>query len=154
MFSTTMLLLFGCSFFVLKIADKGVKELEVKHTHYTEAFKNQALVTFKIEEIIEKIYRLKKEDRTMNEQKHLQGLISNIRMDIEDKIEDDGTALGEFSLYEQLLVQVSAIQNTIDLFEQDEESYNYSQQLLEKCREKYRDQSLGIIRDEEKEGNE
>lgn len=144
-FSAMLLLIFGCSLFVLRIADKGVKVLEKKHTTYTKAFENQALVTFRIEEIIDKIYSLKNINRTINEQKHLQGLISNIRMDLEDMIKDEETILEEFTLYSQLLDQVKAIQSTIDLFEQDEESYRYSQKLLERCREKYREISLDEV---------
>ncbi len=152
MFSVTLILIFGCSFFVLQIAHEGVKVLEKKHATYTKIFQNQALVTFKVEEIIEKIYNLKKYDRTINEQKNLQGLISNIRMDIEKLINDETTELDEFALYAQLLEQVSVIQSTIDLFEEDEEAHKYSQELLERCREKYREDMLGEV--SEKDENE
>lgn len=145
MFSVTLILIFGCSFFVLRIAHEGVKVLEKKHATYTKIFQNQALVTFKVEEIIEKIYNLKKFDRTINEQKNLQGLISNIRMDIEKLIMDETTELDEFALYAQLLEQVSVIQSTIDLFEEDEEDHKYNQELLERCREKYREDMLGEV---------
>ncbi|MCH2225687.1 MAG: hypothetical protein MK066_13025 [Crocinitomicaceae bacterium] len=144
-FTLMLTLIFGCSLFVLRIADKGVKVLEQKHTTYTRAFRNQALITFRIEEIIDKIYSLKNVNRSINEQKHLQGLISNIRMDLESMINKEETDLEEFTLYSQLLDQVKAIQSTIDLFEQDEESYRYSQKLLERCREKYREISLGEV---------
>lgn len=151
MFSATMILLFGCSFFVLRIAHKGVKVLEDKHEIYTKAFANQALITFRIEEIIDKIYSLKNVDRTINQQKHFQGIISNIRLDLEDLIAEEETSLGEFELYEQLLEQVSVIQTCIDLFEEDEESYQFSQQQLERCREKYRKDKLyeGNIKEKE-----
>jgi hypothetical protein len=142
MFSLTLLLMFCCSFFVLRIAHEGVEVLEEKHNSYTDAFKNQAFVTFRIEEIIDKIYSLKKGNRTINEQKNFQGLISGVRMDIEKLIKDETTKLNEFALYEQLLVQVSVIQTTIDRFKEDEESRRYSQQLLERCREKYREERL------------
>jgi len=153
MFLATMLLLFGASFFVLQIAHKGVKVLEEKHTVYTKAFENQALITFRIEEIIDKIYSLKNVDRTINQQKHLQGIISNIRLDLEDLIADEETSLKEFELYQSLLQQVSVIQTSIDLFEEDEESYRFSQDQLERCREKYREKSLyeGKIKDKELE---
>lgn len=142
MFMGTLLLMFCCSYFVLRVAHKGVGVLETKHTTYTKAFENQALVTFRIEEIIDKIYSLKKEERTINEQKNLQGLISGIRLDIEKVIEDERSELEEFSLYEQLLVQISVIQTTIDLFEADQESRKYSQQLLERCRQNYRENMI------------
>lgn len=152
MFSATLLLMFICSFFVLRIASEGVKVLEVKHKTYTKAFENQAFITFKMEEIIDKIYSLKTTDRSMAEQKSLQGLISNIRMDIEKLIADESTELKEFELYSELLTQVSVIQNTIDLFEEDEEDHRYSQDLLERCREKYRVDKLGEV--SEKDENE
>ena len=152
MFSLTLLLMFGCSFFVLRIAGEGVMVLEQKHKIYTKAFENQALVTFRIEEIIDKIYSLKTVERSINEQKNLQGLISNIRMDIEKLIIDETTELKEFELYSELLAQVSVIQNTIDLFEEDEESHRYNQKLLERCREKYRVDKLGEV--SEKDENE
>jgi uncharacterized protein YutD len=149
MFLTTLLLMFGCSFFVLKIAGEGVKVLETKHKTYTKAFENQAFVTFKMEEIIDKIYSLKTTDRSINEQKNLQGLISNIRLDIEKLIREETTELKEFELYTELLAQVSVIQNTIDLFEEDELSHRYNQKLLERCREKYRVDKLGEVTDKE-----
>ena len=80
--------------------------------------------------------------RSINEQKNLQGIISGIRLDIEKIVEDEQTELKEFALYEQLLVQVSVIQTTIDLFKEDEESHRHSQERLEKCREKYREDRL------------
>lgn len=70
-------------------------------------------------------------------------------MDIEKLIEDETTELKEFELYSELLAQVSVIQNTIDLFEEDEESHRYSQKLLERCREKYRVDKLGEVTDKE-----
>lgn len=151
MFLATLLLMFGCGFFVLQLAHKGVDVLEKEHSTYTRAFQNQALVTFKIEEAIDKIKSLKTVNRTISQQKHLQGIISNIRLDIEAIIKKDQTPLKEFALYSQLLDQISAIQSTIDLFERDEESYRYSQQLLERCREKYREISLGIVGDNDGE---
>lgn len=150
-FTTMLFLLFGCGFFVLQIAHKGVEVLEQKHSKYTKAFENQALITFRIEEIIDKIYSLKTVNRSINEQKHLQGLISSVRMDLENIIEKETTTLDEFTLYTQLLEQVKVIQATIDLFEQDEESYRYSQQLLERCREKYREISLDAASEKEEE---
>ncbi len=151
MFAATLLLIFGCSFFVLQIAHRGVMVLEENHATYTKAFQNQALVTFRIEEIIDKIYSLKTVDRTINQQKQLQGLISSIRLDIEDMVKDEETSLDELALFEQLLEQVSVIQTSIDLFEEDEESRMYSQQLLERCREKYREKSLkGNKKEEDK----
>lgn len=153
MFSATMLLLFGASFFVLQIAHRGVKVLEEKHAVYTKAFEHQAFITFRIEEIIDKIHNLKNEDRTINEQKHFQGIISNITLDLEDLIADEQTSMKEFELYEHLLEQVSIIQTSIDLFEKDEESYRYSQDLLERCRKKYREDKLyeGNIKEKELE---
>lgn len=151
-FSATLVLMFVCSFFVLRIAHEGVKVLEKKHSTYTKVFENQALITFRIEEIIDKIFSLKKVDRTINQQKHLQGIISGIRMDLDVLIKKEGTAAGEFELYSQLLEQVSVIQTTIDLFEEDEESRRHSQQLLERCREKYREDRLseGNKKDDDK----
>lgn len=151
MFTATFVLMFLCSFFVLRIAHEGVKVVEKKHSSYTKIFQNQALITFRIEEIVDKIYSLKQVDRTINQQKHLQGIISGIRMDLDVLIKKQGTSIGEFELYSQLLEQVSVIQTTIDLFEEDEESRRYSQQLLERCREKYREDRLSEGNEKEEE---
>ena len=150
-FVSTLAAIFICSFFVLHIALKGVKVLEDKHATYNKAFENQALVTFRIEEIIDKIYNLKQGTRNINEQKNFQGLISNIRLDLEKVINDEQTTLKEFALFEKLLLQVTVIQTSIDLFKEDEESRRYSQELLERCRENYREKSLkeGKIKDED-----
>ena len=151
MFTATFALMFLCSFFVLRIAHEGVKVVEKKHSSYTKIFQNQALITFRIEEIVDKIYSLKQVDRTINQQKHLQGIISGIRMDLDVLIKKQGTSIGEFELYSQLLEQVSVIQTTIDLFEEDEESRRYSQQLLERCRNKYREDRLSEGNEKEEE---
>lgn len=151
MFTATFALMFLCSYFVLRIAHEGVKVVEKKHSSYTKIFQNQALITFRIEEIVDKIYSLKQVDRTINQQKHLQGIISGIRMDLDVLIKKQGTSIGEFELYSQLLEQVSVIQTTIDLFEEDEESRRYSQQLLERCRNKYREDRLSEGNEKEEE---
>lgn len=151
MFSGTMLLIFICSFFVLRIAKEGVKVLEAKHATYTKTFENQALITFRIEEIIDMIYSLKQETRTINEQKNLQGIISGIRLDIEKLINDESTSMKEYELYTHLLEEVSVIQTSIDLFKEDEESRLFSQRLLERCREKYREDRLKEGKAEKKE---
>ncbi len=140
-FSSTLLLIFCSSFFTIYAGKKGVEVLEKKHTEYNKIFEKHAAITFEIDEITKLVYKLKNKKRTLGEHKQFQGLISSMRMNIEKEIEKtEMMTVNQFQLYKELLGQIKAIQSIIDDYENEAEEYLYNRDLLEKCREKYREQ--------------
>lgn len=138
-FLLALLVVFGSSFFTIYTGKKGIEVLEKKHAEYNEVFEKQASITFQIDEITKLVYKLKNKKRTLGEHKQFQGLISNMRTDIEREIENkEKLTTDQFQLYVELLGQIKAIQSIIDDYENESEEYLYNKELLEKCREKYR----------------
>ncbi len=139
-FLITLTVLFCSSLFAIHTGKKGIDVLEKKHAEYNKIFEKQASITFKLDEITKYLYRLKNKKRTLGEHKQFQGLISNMRTDIENEIANTESAVEEykFQLYTELLGQVKAIQTIVDDYENESEEYIYNKELLEKCREKYR----------------
>jgi len=85
------------------------------------------------------LYRLKNKKRTLGEHKQFQGLISNMRTNVEREIKNTASSIeNQFQLYIELLRQIKEIQAVVDNYENESEEYLYNKELLEKCREKYR----------------
>ncbi len=139
-FVLALLLLFGCGYFTITTAQRGISILEERHTEYNAIFEKQANYNFKINEIIGDIHKLKSKDRTLNEHKQFQGIITDLRTDISDDILKDSlanTKKNHYIIYKEMLNQVAAIQLVLDSYEKQSETYSYDKELLEKCREKY-----------------
>ncbi|WP_459211969.1 hypothetical protein [Aquimarina rhabdastrellae] len=139
-FVVCLFVVFWSSFVSLYTGKKGIEVLEKKHAEYNEVFEKQAAITFDMDNIIKMLYQLKNKKRTLNEHKQFQGLISNLRRDIETKIiiTEELIDAEQFQLYKELLAQIKEIQTTVDNYENEAEEYLYNKELLEKCREKYR----------------
>lgn len=145
-FSLTLFVLFWSGFFAIYTGKKGIDVLEKKHAEYNRVFEKQAAITFDIDEIIKLIYKLKNKKRTLGEHKQFQSLISNLRIEIEKEIEEiESIKSNQFELYTELLSQVKVIQSIIDDYENESEEYLYNKELLEKCREKYREIGLKTL---------
>ncbi|MCG8699687.1 MAG: type VI secretion system transmembrane protein TssO [Bacteroidales bacterium] len=144
-FFLTLLILFWCSFFVIRAGVQGITVLEEKHNEYNEVFEKQAYISFEIDEITKLLYQLKNKQRTIYEHKQFQGLISDRRDNIHKEIEQiNPITSDQFDLYKELLFQIKEIQSVIDDYENESEEYVYNKQLLEKCREKYIEKEFGI----------
>jgi hypothetical protein len=138
-FSITLTLLFCSSLFAIYTGEKGINVLEKKHSEYNDIFEKQAFISFKIDEMTKYLYRLKNKKRTLGEHKQFQGLISNMRTDVENEIKNTTSDVEyQFQLYTELLRQIKEIQEVVDDYENESEEYLYNKELLEKCREKYR----------------
>ncbi|MBE7635045.1 hypothetical protein J2Q11_12170 [Tenacibaculum finnmarkense genomovar finnmarkense] len=138
-FSITLTLLFCSSLFAIYTGKKGIDVLEKKHAEYNDIFEKQAFITFKIDEMTKYLYRLKNKKRTLGEHKQFQGLISNMRTNVEREIKNTASSIeNQFQLYIELLRQIKEIQAVVDNYENESEEYLYNKELLEKCREKYR----------------
>jgi len=140
-FSITLFVVFCSSFSTIYTGKKGIDVLEKKYAEYNEFFEKQATIAFEMEEITKLIYKLKNKKRSFGEHKQFQGLITNMRIDIEKEI-GESTTTNQFQLYKKLLSQVKEIQSIIDDFENESEEHLYNKSLLEKCREKYREKEL------------
>ncbi len=142
-FSISLFVVFWSSFFTIYTGKKGIEVLEEKHSEYNGVFEKQAAITFEIDKITKMLYKLKNKKRTLNEHKQFQGLISNLRQDIEQEIAVATEVTGDqFQLFEEILEQIKSIQAIVDTYENESEEYLYNKELLEKCREKYRAQEL------------
>lgn len=142
-FSITLIVVFCSSFFAISAGKKGIDVLETKHAEYNKVFEKQAAITFEIDEITKLVYKLKNKKRTLGEHKQFQSLISNLRIGIEDDIANtESITTNQFQLYTELLYQIKTIQSIIDDYENESEEYLYNKELLEKCREKYREDGV------------
>ncbi|WP_194765660.1 hypothetical protein [Tamlana sp. I1] len=139
-FSITLVVIFCSSFFALYAGKQGISVLESKHAEYNSVFEKQANITFSIDEITKLVYKLKNKKRTLGEHKQFQSLISQLRINIENEIANTASiTTNQFQLYNELLFQIKSIQAIIDDYENESEEYIYDKELLEKCREKYRE---------------
>ncbi|WP_271783473.1 hypothetical protein [Aquimarina algiphila] len=142
-FSITLIVVFCSSFFAISAGKKGISVLESKHAEYNKVFEKQAAITFQIDEITKLVYKLKNKKRTLGEHKQFQGLISSHRIGIENDIANtESMTTNQFQLYNELLHQIKTIQSIIDDYENESEEYIYNKELLEKCREKYREDGV------------
>ncbi len=141
-FAITLSVIFCSSFFALYAGKKGINVLENKHAEYNNVFEKQANITFAIDEITKLVYKLKSKKRTLGEHKQLQNLISSLRLNIESEIINTASITeNQFQLYNEFMGQIKSIQSIIDDYENESEEYIYNKELLEKCREKYREDS-------------
>ncbi|WP_196892303.1 type VI secretion system TssO [Aureivirga marina] len=135
-------------FFTFFIAKKGMEVLTEKQTSYNHIFQKQAAITFEIDHITKMLYQLKNKNRTLSEHRQFQGIINELRSTLEENMEKDGKLSKEFELYGEMLSQIKAIQNTIDIYEEQSEEYEYNKELLERCRKKYREDKLKMKEEE------
>lgn len=135
-FGIMTLTLFISGFMTIKTAKKGIDVLEKKHARYSEIFRKKAALFFEVEEIIKKLHQLKNKDRNLSQHKKFQTLISNIRDKISESINKEEKS-EEFIVYLEMVDEIKAIQNDLDIYEEGNEKYEYLDELLEKCKEKY-----------------
>lgn len=139
-FSITFTVIFCNGLFAIYAGKEGLHVLEKRHAAYNTIFEKQASMTFKIDEMTKYLYRLKNKRRTLAEHRQFQALISDVRTDIENEIENTALVVEDykFQLYNELLTEIREIQSVADDYENEAEEYLYNKELLEKCREKYR----------------
>ena len=118
-FTLLLFLLFGA--FTLTTAQKGISMLEDKKARYDEIFRKQADYNFRMDEIFRNMNSLTTKERTGNEHRQLQLLITQER-----------------ALYKSILEQVRTTQETIDRYNSEARKREYNLGQLQKGRHKLR----------------
>ena len=141
LFFITFAFIAGCLFVALKTANRGVIELEKKHSYYNNIVVKQQEMNLLIDEILVQLNDLRFKDRTLNERKNLQSLINEKRFKINNEIEKSKTDLtNSFVLYEEFLLEIEQIQTKVDGLKESEGLFNLNKTQLEKCIEKHNEE--------------
>jgi len=110
--------------------------LEEKKVRYDEIFRKQADYNFRIDNLLRNINSLKNKDRTNNEHKQLQQIITQERVRMEDEIEMMDADSVYFSLYKAMLRQIQATQEVSDQLYKESRQREYYLEQLQKGRRK------------------
>ena len=133
-FTILLFLLLGIT--TLTTAKKGISMLEEKKVRYDEIFRKQADYNFRIDNLLRNINSLKNKDRTNNEHKQLQQIITQERVRMEDEIEMMDADSVYFSLYKAMLYQIQATQEVSDQLYKESRQREYYLEQLQKGRRK------------------
>ena len=136
LFFFTLLLFLLLGITTLTTAKKGISMLEEKKVRYDEIFRKQADYNFRIDNLLRNINSLKNKDRTNNEHKQLQQMITQERVRMEDEIEMMDADSVYFSLYKAMLYQIQATQEVSDQLYKESRQREYYLEQLQKGRRK------------------
>lgn len=136
LFFFTLLLFLLLGITTLTTAKKGISMLEEKKVRYDEIFRKQADYNFRIDNLLRNINSLKNKDRTNNEHKQLQQIITQERVRMEDEIEMMYADSVYFSLYKAMLYQIQATQEVSDQLYKESRQREYYLEQLQKGRRK------------------
>ena len=136
LFFFTLLLFLLLGITTLTTAKKGISMLEEKKVQYDEIFRKQADYNFRIDNLLRNINSLKNKDRTNNEHKQLQQIITQERVRMEDEIEMMDADSVYFSLYKAMLYQIQATQEVSDQLYKESRQREYYLEQLQKGRRK------------------
>lgn len=121
-------------------AQQGVRLLETKKSSYDKLFQKQAEFNFLIEEIFRDLHNLRSKERTSNEYKYMQKIITQKRMMLEEEIAGfEGEEQKHYTLYQQLLELIKETQGVFDAYDYQSRKREYNIDQLEKCRKKYQE---------------
>ncbi len=140
LFIGLLVFLFFSSFAAIKTAGQGVYILQDRYDSYQSIFEKQVSYNFELDEIVNKIHDLKNNQRSLNERKELQSIVTDLRKKIEIQLSKDslvGSKKDHYLVYKDMLKYISDIQSTLDQFQKQEEDYAYKKDLLKKCSDKY-----------------
>ena len=127
---------FVATYLTIQTGQRGVKVLSDRYAMYAEVFEKQAALSYEIDHMIKKINQLKNKNRTFNQHKHFQEIVSNTREAIALEI-NENEQKAYLEVYTQMIDIIKEIQNILDAYKEDSESYDYYDDLLTKCKEKY-----------------
>ena len=135
LFTLLLCMLFGVC--TLTTARKGIGMLEEKKALYDEIFRKQADYNFRMDEIFRNLNSLSTKERTPNEHKQLQVIITQEREKMLDDFGYSETDTANFALYKVLLEQIRATQETIDQYDKESRRREYNLGQLQKGRKKF-----------------
>lgn len=132
LFTLLLFMLFGVC--TLTTARKGIGMLEEKKALYDEIFRKQADYNFRMDEMFRKMSSLTTKERTPNEHKQLQIIITQEREKMQDDFGYSETDTVHFALYKVLLDQMRATQEAIDQYDKESRRRAYNLEQLQKGR--------------------
>jgi hypothetical protein len=141
MFFISFLFIFFCLMITLITANRGVEELEQKHSYYNNIVVKQGEMNLIIDEILVQLNDLRFKDRTLNERKNLQSLINEKRFKINAIIQESKADINNsFLLYDEFLLEIQQIQTRIDVLKESEGLFAINKTQLEKCIQKHNEE--------------
>lgn len=135
-FTLFLFLLFGTLSVVT--AQKGISMLEDKKARYDEIFRKQADYNFRLDEIFRNMNSLTTKERSGNEHRQLQLLITQERDKMIEEIGMADVDSSNYALYKSILEQVRTTQETIDSYNREARKREYNLGQLQKGRHKLR----------------
>ncbi len=135
-FSLTLLLFFSFGIFTLIIAQKGISMLEEKKARYDGIFRKQADYNFRMDEMYRNMHSLTIKERTGNEHRLLQQIITQERDRMLDEIGMSDNDSNSYMLYKSMLAQIRTTQETIDNYDKKARKRKYNLSQLQKGRKR------------------
>ena len=135
-FSLTLLLFFSFGVFTLIIAQKGISMLEEKKARYDGIFRKQADYNFRMDEMYRNMHSLTIKERTGNEHRLLQQVITQERDKMLDEIGMSDNDSNSYMLYKSVLAQIRITQEAIDNYDKEARKRKYNLGQLQKGRKK------------------
>ena len=135
-FALTLLLFFTFGVFTLTIAQKGISMLEEKKARYDGIFRKQADYNFRMDEMYRNMHSLTIKERTGNEHRLLQQIITQERDKMLDEIGMSDNDSNSYMLYKSMLAQIRTTQETIDNYDKEARKRKYNLGQLQKGRQR------------------
>lgn len=135
-FAFTLLLFFSFGVFTLIIAQKGINMLEEKKARYDGIFRKQADYNFRMDEMYRNMHSLTIKERTGNEHRLLQQIITQERDKMLDEIGMSDNDSNSYMLYKSVLAQIRITQEAIDNYDKEARKRKYNLGQLQKGRKK------------------
>ena len=135
-FTFTLLLFFLLGTCTLTTAHKGISMLEEKKALYDDFFRKQANYNFRMDEIFKNLNSLTTKERSGNEHRQLQLIITQERDKMLDEINMSEADSINYVLYKSILQQIRTIQETIDRYDREARRREYNLGQLQKGRRK------------------
>lgn len=131
-----LFLLFGIC--MLITARKGISTLEEKKALYDDIFRKQADYNFRMDDMFRNMNSLSTKERSGNEHRQLQLIITQERDKMLDEINGTDADSINYALYKSILEQISTTQDAIDRYDREARRRAYNLGQLQKGRRKLR----------------
>ena len=131
-----LFLLFGIC--TLITARKGISTLEEKKALYDDIFRKQADYNFRMDDMFRNMNSLSTKERSGNEHRQLQLIITQERDKMLDEINGTDADSINYALYKSILEQISTTQDAIDRYYREARRRAYNLGQLQKGRRKLR----------------
>lgn len=129
-----LFLLFGIC--TLITARKGISTLEEKKALYDDIFRKQADYNFRMDDMFRNMNSLSTKERSGNEHRQLQLIITQERDKMLDEINGTDADSINYALYKSILEQISTTQDAIDRYDREARRRAYNLGQLQKGRRK------------------